>query len=145
MFLHPKHQHSRIARVLGAAATPPGDAGKRPRRDFCEVLPRRYSGKRYLLLGEEVLPYLAVALDAARPLELLAPCAAEPVAQPGVLEPDEYLPWVLPVPAEHIPHRGVDGLGLDADELSLCGRPYGYPGVRACVYADKIHVNAGVC
>lgn len=116
-----KYQHSRIARVLGAAPAPPGDADKRPRRDFCQVLPRRYSGKGYLLLGEKVLPYLAVALDAARPLELLAPCAAEPVAQPCVLEPDEDLPGVLPVPAEHIPHRGMDGLGFDADELSLRG------------------------
>ena len=75
-----KYQHSRIARVLGAAPAPPGDAGERASWDFGEVFPRRYTGKGDLRVGEEVLPYLAVALDAARPLELLAPCAAEPVA-----------------------------------------------------------------
>lgn len=75
-----KYQHSRIARVLGTAAAPPGDAGERASRDFGEVFPRRYASKGDLRVGEEVLPYLAVALDAARSLKLLAPCAAKPVA-----------------------------------------------------------------
>ena len=107
--------------MLGTTAAPPGDAGERASRDFCEVFPRRYASKGDLRVGEEVLPYLAVALDAARSLKLLAPCAAEPVAQPGIFEADEYLPWVLLIPAEHILHCGVDGLGFDADELSLRG------------------------
>ena len=121
MILQSKYQHSRIARVLGTTAAPPGDAGERASRDFGEVFPRRYASKGDLRVGEEVLPYLAVALDAACSLELLAPCAAEPVAQPCVLEADEDLPGVLPVPAEYILHRDVDSLGLDADELSLQG------------------------